>query len=70
MISVEVSIPLLWCETYDQEENHALQQYELELLEEKYDLRALRIASHKRLSERYFNLKAKEIRFKEGNLVL
>ena len=40
------------------------------MLEKKCDLAALRIASYKRRSERYFNSKVKERRFKEGNLVL
>ena len=57
-------------ETYNQEENFALQRYELDLLEEKCDLVALRIASYKRRSERYFNSNVKERRFKEGDLVL
>ena len=70
MILVEVSIPSLWHETYDLQENHALQCYELDLLEEKRDPAALRITSYKRRSERYFNSKVKERRFKEGDLVL
>ena len=44
--------------------------YELNLLEEKRDLAALRTASYKRRSERYFNSKVNERRFKEGELVL
>ena len=40
------------------------------MLEEKCDLAALRIASYKRRSKRYFNSKVKERRFKEGDLVL
>ena len=70
MILVEVGIPSLQRETYNQEENHALQCYKLDLLEEKCDLIALRITSYKRWSERYFNFKVKERRFKKGNLVL
>ena len=70
MIPVEVGIPLLWCETYYQEENHAVQCYKLDLLKEKRDLTALKIASYKRQSERYFNSKVKKRRFKEGDLVL
>ena len=70
MIHVEVGIHSLRREIYNQEENHALQCYELDLLEEKHDLAALRTASYKRRSERYFNSKVKERRFKEGNLVL
>ena len=70
MILVEVGIPSLSHETYNQEENHDLICYELDLLEEKRDLTALRTASYKRRSERYFNSKVKEKRFKEGDLVL
>ena len=70
MIPVEIGIPSLWRETYNQDENHALISYELDLLEEKRDLAALRIASYKRRSERYFNSKVKERRFKEGELML
>ena len=70
MIPVEVGVPSLRCKTYNQEENFALQRYELDLLEEKRDLAALRIASYKWRSERYFNSKVKERRFKEGDLVL
>ena len=70
MILVEVGIPSLWCETYNLEENHALMCYELDLLEEKHDLTALRTASYKRQSERYFNSKVKERWFKEGDLIL
>ena len=55
---------------YNQEENFALQQYKLDLLEEKRDLVAQRVTSYKRRSERYFNSKVKEMRFKEGDLVL
>ena len=55
---------------YNEEENFALQRYEIDLLEEKRDLAALRVASYKRQSERYFNSKVKERRFKEGDLVL
>ena len=44
--------------------------YELDLLAEKCDLAALKTASYKRWSERYFNSKVKEKRFKEGDLVL
>ena len=69
MILVEIKVPSLRRETYNQEENFALQRYELDLLEEKYDLAALRIASYKRQSKRYFNSKVKERRFKDGNLV-
>ena len=70
MIPVEVGIPSLRRETYNQEENHALQWYKLDLLEEKRDLTALRITSYKRWSERYFNSKVKKKRFKEGDHVL
>ena len=70
MIPVEVGVPSLRCDTYNQKENFALQRYKLDLLEEKRDLTALRIASYKRRSERYFNSKVKERRFKEGDLVL
>ena len=64
MIPVEVRVLSLWHETYDQEENFALQRYELDLLEEKCNLAALKIALYKRWSERYFNSKVKERRFK------
>ena len=70
MILVEVRIPSMRGEAYNQEENFALQQYELDLLEEKCDLASLRVASYKRRSERYFNLKVKERRFNERDLVL
>ena len=70
MISVEVGIPSLRREAYNQEENHTLMSYELDLLEKKHDLVALRTASYKQQSERYFNSKVKEKRFKEGDLVL
>ena len=45
MILVEVGVPSLRCNTYNQEENFAFQRYEHDLLEEKCDLAALRIAS-------------------------
>ena len=67
---MEVGIPSLRLETYDLEENYDLQCYKLDLLEEKCDLTALRIASYKRRSERYFNPKVKETKFKEGDLIL
>ena len=70
MIPVEVGIPFLQREIYNQEENQILQCYELDLLEEKRDLAALIITSYKRQSKRYFNSQVKERRFKEGNLVL
>ena len=44
--------------------------HKLDLLEEKRDLAALRTASYKQQSERYFNSKVKEMRLKEGDLVL
>ena len=69
-IPVEVGIPSLQCKTYDKSENHTLMSYELDLLEEKCDLAALRTASYTQWSERYFDSKAKEKRFKEGDLVL
>ena len=47
MIPVEVGVPSLRRDTYNQEENFALQRYELDLLKEKRDLAALRIASYK-----------------------
>ena len=68
--TMEIGVPSLRRETYNQEENFALQRYEHDLLEEKCDLAALRITSYKRQSERYFNSKVKERRFKEGDLVL
>ena len=40
------------------------------MLEEKRDLAALKIASYKRRSKRYFNSRVKERKFKEGDLVL
>ena len=55
MIPVEVGIPSLRRDTYNQEENFALQRYELDLLEEKHNLAAFRIASYKMRSKRYFN---------------
>ena len=70
MVPVEVGIPSLRRVTYNQEENHALMSYELDLLREKCDLAARRTASYKRQFERYFNSKVKEKRFKEGDLVL
>ena len=70
MIPVEVGIPFLRREAYNQEENFALQRYELDLLEEKRDLAALRVVFYKRRSKRYFNSKVKERRFKESDLVL
>ena len=70
MIPIEIGVPFLRRETYNQEENFAFQRYEHDLLKEKRDLAALRIASYKWQSERYFNSKVKERRFKEGNLVL
>ena len=62
MIPVEVGIPSLQREAYDLEENHALQCYELDLLEEKCDLVAVRIASYKKQFERYFDSKVKKRR--------
>ena len=44
LIPVEVGIPSFWRETYNQEENHALQCYELDLLKEKCNIVALRTA--------------------------
>ena len=70
MIPVVVVVPSLRWETYNQEENFTLQQYELGLLEEKHNLAAFRVASYKMRYERYFNSKVKEQRFKEGNMVL
>ena len=70
MIPMKVGIPSLWGETYKPKENHAVICYELDLLKEKRDLEALITASYKRPSQRYFNSKVKEIRFKEGDLVL
>ena len=70
MIPVEIRVPSLRLETYNQEENFTLHRYELDLLKEKRDLAALRIASYKQQSESYFNSKVKERRLKEGNLVL
>ena len=70
MVPVEVRITSLRRETQNQEENFTLQRYELGLLEEKRDLAALRVASYKRRSKRYFNSKVKEQRFKEGDLIL
>ena len=68
MIPVEVGLPSLWRETYDLEENHAFQCYELDLLEKKRDLTALRIASYRRQSERYLNSKFKEKGLKKATL--
>ena len=70
MILVEVKIPSLRREAYNQEENLSLQRYELNLLKEKHDLAALRVSSYKMRFERYFNSKVKEQRFKEDDLVL
>ena len=70
MILVEIGVLSLRQETYNQEENFTLQRYELDLLEEKPDLAALRITSYKRRSKRYFNSKVKDRRFKKGDLVL
>ena len=70
MIPMEVGIPSLRHETYNLEENHALMCYELDLLEEKHDLAALRTASYKRQFERYFNSKVEERTLKEGDLIL
>ena len=70
MILVEIGVPSLRRETYNKEENFALQQYELDLLEEKLDLAALRIAPYKWRYKRYLNLKVKKRRFNEGDLVL
>ena len=70
MIPVEVGILSLWRETYNKDENLALMSYELDLLEDKNDIAALRTASYKQWFERYFNSKVKEKRFKEGDLVL
>ena len=64
MIPVEVGIPSFRHQTYNTEENHALMCYKLDLLEEKRDLAVLRTASYKRRSERYFNSKVKDRRFK------
>ena len=50
MIFVEVGIPSLRHETYDQVERHTLQYYELDLLEEKRDLVTFRTTSYKRQS--------------------
>ena len=47
MIPVEIEVPSLRREAYNQEENFALQRYELDLLEEKRNLAALRVASYK-----------------------
>ena len=47
MIPVEVGIPSLRRETYNQENFFVHQRYELDLLEEKSDLAALRVASYK-----------------------
>ena len=68
MIPVEVGFPSLRHETYDLEENHALQCYKLNLLEKKRDLTALRIASYRRQSERYLNSKFKEKGLKKATL--
>ena len=47
MIPVEVDIPYLQCETYNSKEYHTLMYNEVDLLEEKCDLAALRTASYK-----------------------
>ena len=47
MIPVEIGVPSLQCENYNPEENHALMCYDLDLLEEKRDLAALRTTSYK-----------------------
>ena len=65
MIPVEVGIPSLRRETYNPEKNHALLCYELDLLEDKCDLAALRTASYKLRFERYFNSKVKERRLRK-----
>ena len=70
IVLVEIGIPSLRRETYNQGENQALISYELDLLKEKRDLAALRTFSYKRRFERYFNSKVKERRFKEGDLML
>ena len=70
MVPVEIGVPSLSLETYNQEENFVLQRYELDLPKEKCDLAALRVASYKWQFKWYFNSKVKERRFKEGNLVL
>ena len=57
IIPIEIGVPSLRRETYILEENFTLQRYEPDLLEEKHDLAALRIASYKWQSERYFNSK-------------
>ena len=67
---MEVDIPSIRREAYNSEENHAFMCYKLDLLEENYDLTALRTASYKWRSERYFNSKVKEKKFKESDLVL
>ena len=46
MIPVEVGIPFPQHETYNPEENHALMCYELDLLDEKRELVALKTASN------------------------
>ena len=70
MIPEGVSVPFLRRDTYNQEENCALRRHELDLLEENCDMAILRIACYKQRSERYFNLKVKERRFKKNDLVL
>ena len=47
MITMEIGVPSLRHKTYNQEEKFILQQYELDLLEKKCNLAALRITLYK-----------------------
>ena len=70
MVPMEIEMSSLRRESYDQDKNHLLQRYELDIIEDKRNTSQLQVASYHCRTVRCYNSKVKQKRFQMGDLVL
>ena len=70
MLPIEVEIPTIRTQIYDQDSNHTQLEETLDLIEEKKEEAQLRNADYQQRTIRYFNKRVRDRKFGMGDLVL
>ena len=70
MLPIEVEIPTIRTQIYDQDSNHTRLEETLDLIEEKRAEAQLRNAAYQQRTTRYFNKRVRDRKFGMGDLML
>ena len=70
MIPVEIGCSSLRRENFNYKNNNDAMRAQLDLIEERRAIAQLRVAAYQQRAARYYNKKVKEVKLREGDLVL